>query len=393
MAAGLHARVDRFVRPEELTAALAARLRGEGVEIREGCELRGLTRRHGSWLLQADEPVTADRVVVAAGLGDGAAAAAPGRARAAAGRPRLQRHARRPRHASASCALSGRGEARAQPVRGRRADRRRVRARRTRGVASAAVGRAAARGGAPYLAGWRPEADGPVEAWAGLRPATPDGLPLIGALPGLDGVFLATGHGMLGVTLAPATGRSARPARARGARGRGARAVRSGAADVTADAEQLRFADDGAIPNHPRYPALAYRAVLDPGGRAGGRRGAVRPQRLGAGVARGDLPLPPLPLDGPRGAGRRVRRAPTVALGGPGGRTLEVRGGDVLVLPAGTGHRRVRGEVLVVGAYPPGQDWDLLRGDPAEHDAAVANIARVPDPPADPVTGGPIWGD
>ena len=33
---------------------------------------------------------------------------------------------------------------------------------------------------APYLAGWRPEADGPVEAWAGLRPATPDGLPLIG---------------------------------------------------------------------------------------------------------------------------------------------------------------------------------------------------------------------
>jgi D-amino-acid dehydrogenase len=57
----------------------------------------------------------------------------------------------------------------------------------------------------PYLSGWEPVADGPAEAWAGLRPATPDGLPLIGALPGLDGVFLATGHGMLGVTLAPAT--------------------------------------------------------------------------------------------------------------------------------------------------------------------------------------------
>ena len=48
--------------------------------------------------------------------------------------------------------------------------------------------------------------------------------------------------------------------------------------------------------------------------------------------------------------------------------------------------------MLVVGAYPPGQDWDLRRGDPAEHDEVVANIARVPDPPADPVTGGPIWG-
>ena len=57
----------------------------------------------------------------------------------------------------------------------------------------------------PYLAGWRPETDAPVEAWAGLRPATPDGLPLIGALPGLDGLYLATGHGMLGVPLAPAT--------------------------------------------------------------------------------------------------------------------------------------------------------------------------------------------
>jgi D-amino-acid dehydrogenase len=63
----------------------------------------------------------------------------------------------------------------------------------------------------PYLAGWRPDADAPVEAWAGLRPATPDGLPLIGALPGLDGVFLATGHGMLGVTLAPATAAALAP--------------------------------------------------------------------------------------------------------------------------------------------------------------------------------------
>ena len=57
----------------------------------------------------------------------------------------------------------------------------------------------------PYLAGWHPDPDGPVQTWAGLRPATPDGLPLIGALTGLEGIYLATGHGMLGVTLAPAT--------------------------------------------------------------------------------------------------------------------------------------------------------------------------------------------
>ena len=43
--------------------------------------------------------------------------------------------------------------------------------------------------------------------WVGMRPLTPDGLPVIGRLPGADNVWLATGHQMLGVTLAPATAR------------------------------------------------------------------------------------------------------------------------------------------------------------------------------------------
>ncbi|MBI4420302.1 MAG: FAD-dependent oxidoreductase [Gemmatimonadetes bacterium] len=42
--------------------------------------------------------------------------------------------------------------------------------------------------------------------WAGLRPLTPDGLPLIGRAPGWDNLYVATGHAMLGVTLAPVTG-------------------------------------------------------------------------------------------------------------------------------------------------------------------------------------------
>src|SRR4029077_20655854 len=50
-------------------------------------------------------------------------------------------------------------------------------------------------------------ADGDVpEGWAGFRPATPDSLPLLGPVPGAPGVLVATGHGMLGITLAPATG-------------------------------------------------------------------------------------------------------------------------------------------------------------------------------------------
>jgi len=42
--------------------------------------------------------------------------------------------------------------------------------------------------------------------WAGLRPATPDSLPFLGPVDGAPGLVVAVGHGMLGVTLAPATG-------------------------------------------------------------------------------------------------------------------------------------------------------------------------------------------
>lgn len=45
------------------------------------------------------------------------------------------------------------------------------------------------------------------EEWVGPRPMTPDGLPVLGAVPGHPRVILATGHNMLGVTLGPATGR------------------------------------------------------------------------------------------------------------------------------------------------------------------------------------------
>jgi D-amino-acid dehydrogenase len=45
------------------------------------------------------------------------------------------------------------------------------------------------------------------EEWTGLRPMTCDDLPLIGAAPGWRNLWIATGHGMLGVTTAPATGK------------------------------------------------------------------------------------------------------------------------------------------------------------------------------------------
>jgi len=42
--------------------------------------------------------------------------------------------------------------------------------------------------------------------WCGLRPMSVDGLPIVGPLGGVEGLSVATGHGMLGLTLAPVTG-------------------------------------------------------------------------------------------------------------------------------------------------------------------------------------------
>jgi uncharacterized protein YjlB len=81
----------------------------------------------------------------------------------------------------------------------------------------------------------------------------------------------------------------------------------------------------------------------------------------------------------------------TLELGGPQGQAFEVSTGDVVVLPAGTGHRLASSdrEFMVVGAYPAGQeDYDLLRGDdPAEVSAARERIAALGPPPEDPVGG------
>jgi uncharacterized protein YjlB len=152
-----------------------------------------------------------------------------------------------------------------------------------------------------------------------------------------------------------------------------------------------RFADDGLIPNNPQLPFIHYRSAVDltraadpaaiyerlfgDNGWGGSWRNGIydyvhyhpRTHEV-LGIASGKA---------------RVR------FGGAKGKVIALKAGDVVVLPAGTGHKRETDdpEFLVVGAYPPGQDWDLRRGDPAEHDEVVANIARVPDPESDPVGG------
>jgi D-amino-acid dehydrogenase len=46
-----------------------------------------------------------------------------------------------------------------------------------------------------------------AEVWNGLRPCSPDGLPYIGRAGKFRNLVVASGHGMMGVSLAPATGK------------------------------------------------------------------------------------------------------------------------------------------------------------------------------------------
>jgi uncharacterized protein YjlB len=82
----------------------------------------------------------------------------------------------------------------------------------------------------------------------------------------------------------------------------------------------------------------------------------------------------------------------TLQLGGEEGQAVDVSAGDVIVLPAGTGHRRLSrsADFSVIGAYPRGQSsYDLCRDRTPE---AELRITKVEMPETDPVRGakGPL---
>lgn len=78
-----------------------------------------------------------------------------------------------------------------------------------------------------------------------------------------------------------------------------------------------------------------------------------------------------------------------VEFGGPRGMEQTVSPGDAVLIPAGVSHYNLGAsdDLLVVGAYPDGPDWDLLRDSDADRATALANIPAVPMPARDPVLG------
>jgi uncharacterized protein YjlB len=160
--------------------------------------------------------------------------------------------------------------------------------------------------------------------------------------------------------------------------------------------ETHTFGDAGGIPNS-RLPVLVYHEVEAAGAPRECKELFARNGWLGA-WADGIFPFHHFHSTAHEVLGI-VAGSVSVVLGGPSGRRFDVGRGDVLVLPAGTGHCNAgaSADLLVVGAYPNGMRWDLRRGDRAERDEVLANIEAVPLPDADPVHGrdGPlteIWG-
>lgn len=78
-----------------------------------------------------------------------------------------------------------------------------------------------------------------------------------------------------------------------------------------------------------------------------------------------------------------------VQLGGENGLKVKAEKGDVIIIPAGVAHKNLgaSSDFRVVGAYPPGQSYDMNYGKKGERPQADENIRKVPKPSTDPVFG------
>ncbi|MFZ4832732.1 cupin domain-containing protein [Rouxiella sp. Mn2063] len=76
-------------------------------------------------------------------------------------------------------------------------------------------------------------------------------------------------------------------------------------------------------------------------------------------------------------------------LGGENGKIINVQVGDVLVIPAGVGHKQISADddFMMVGAYPDKTKADLCHDEPAKLALRLSAVSKVPLPISDPVTG------
>ena len=158
--------------------------------------------------------------------------------------------------------------------------------------------------------------------------------------------------------------------------------------------EMAFFKDDGSIPNN-MLPLLLYRLVFSQETRD---LASVIEERFTGNCWTASWRASVFPFHHYHSTTHEAlavyRGSATLKLGGESGKKFNVNAGDVIVIPAGVGHKRLESteDFGVVGAYPGSRRWDLLRGLPGERPRADRNIAGVPLPATDPVYGtdGPL---
>jgi uncharacterized protein YjlB len=154
-------------------------------------------------------------------------------------------------------------------------------------------------------------------------------------------------------------------------------------------AEMLFLRPDPAIPNNHRWPVLLHRAAVRIGDAAGAE--ALFARHGWRAAWRDGIHDWHHYHSNAHEALAVVTGQVRVQLGGETGLPVDLHAGDVVVLPAGTGHRNLGAseDLLVVGAYPEGSEPpDMMHGAAGEWPHAVRAIAATADPPSDPVAGG-----
>lgn len=212
LAGGVHHPMDCHLTPRRLMASLESAVVAAGGHFRWNTEIvrwrrDASPRRIAAAVTSAGEEIAADEFVLCAGAWSRAALRGLGLSLPMQAGKGYSLSATAGRWRPAHCAILSEARVAVTPMQdcvriggtmeldGLRRD---IDARRVRAIIEAA---------GHYYAAFDPIDFEDVAPWSGLRPCSPDGLPYIGRTRRFPNLVIATGHAMMGVTLAPVTGR------------------------------------------------------------------------------------------------------------------------------------------------------------------------------------------